>query len=134
MLNGKMYAMFEPAMVQSMLRHQHLSFEPFAVEFGQAELLMNDRQNKIVAETDFMKHFSPVMAPAFQGKHLVSMNNVTAQYLSDEFKAQFSSRDWKQVPNFYMWLRDLMTVATTQGLYGAHNPFRDNKALIDDIW
>lgn len=39
-----------------------------------------------------------------------------------------------EVENFYLWCRDLMSYATTRALYGEHNPFAKNKALLNDIW
>lgn len=40
----------------------------------------------------------------------------------------------EQPKRLYHWTRDVLTIATADGLYGAKNPVSDNNKLIDCLW
>ena len=65
-------------------------------------------------------------------EHLHKMNAAALRYIAQRLNAVTASGT--EIPNVYMWMRDLMTLATTEALYGAKNPIRGRPDLIDDLW
>ncbi|KAF5511074.1 hypothetical protein CGCS363_v003100 [Colletotrichum siamense] len=83
-LNGKLYAIWDPALVQSAYRNKDLSFEPFAVEFAQKDLGLSNDVAKLLRETDLVPDFFGVIHPALNGAHLHRMNANALKYVSAE--------------------------------------------------
>ncbi|KAH7152650.1 cytochrome P450 [Dactylonectria macrodidyma] len=133
-LNGKLYIIFDPAIIQAAYRNKRLCFMPFAVEFAQRELGFSDRALKILKETDLIPDFFAVIHPAMTGSHLHKMNANALNYVSKQLDGIGGGGDAFVVPNLFVWVRDLMTMATTEALYGPDNPFRGRPSLIQDVW
>lgn len=68
-----------------------------------------------------------------RGEPLHRMNANALNYISArlDFLAGGKTTD---VSNFYTWLRELMTLATTTALLGKGNPFLHDPALVDHLW
>ncbi|KAM0335031.1 hypothetical protein ACHAQA_000065 [Verticillium albo-atrum] len=118
MLNGKMYAIFEPSLIQALYRNKNVSFMPFAIEFAKKELDLDDNMMRIVKETDMVADVFSTNHPSLSGKPLHRMNRNALEYISDSLDKQIFGNEWLEVPNLYLWLRDLMTLATSMALYG----------------
>ncbi|KAM0431294.1 hypothetical protein ACHAPT_005265 [Fusarium lateritium] len=132
-LGGKLYIVFEGAMIQSAYRNKNLAFEPFAVEFAQRELALSDEASKIVRETNLVPDFFSVITKSMAGEHTHRMNANALRYVSKELEALGGSEPSK-VPNLFLWVRDLMTIATTEALYGPDNPIKGRPDLLEDLW
>jgi hypothetical protein len=68
---------------------------------------------------------------AMVGEHLHKMNThalnevaITFNRLGKSFVAS----------SLYLWLREIMTIATCNALLGSHNPMKDNEMLVDALW
>ncbi|KAF4922163.1 5-beta-cholestane-3-alpha,7-alpha-diol 12-alpha-hydroxylase [Colletotrichum viniferum] len=136
-LNGKLYAIWDPALVQSAYRNKDLSFEPFAVKFAQKDLGLSNDVAKLLRETDLVPDFFGFIHPALNGAHLHRMNANALKYVSvelDRIGGGVSDESGVDVPNLFAWVRRVMTLATTEGLYGAENPVTKDLTLIDDLW
>ncbi|KAK7428295.1 hypothetical protein QQZ08_005192 [Neonectria magnoliae] len=133
-LNGKLYVIFDPAIVQSAYRNKKLSFEPFAVEFAQRELAFSNETLRILQETQLVPDFFASIHPAMTGAHLHRMNANALNYVSGQLDGIGGGGKAFEVPNLFLWVRDLMTMATTEALYGSENPLRENPSLVEDLW
>ncbi|KAF4983952.1 hypothetical protein FZEAL_744 [Fusarium zealandicum] len=133
-LGGKLYIILDPAIIQSAYRNKRLSFEPFAVEFAQRELLLSDKAFKIVKETSLVPEFFASIHPAMTGANLHLMTANALNYVSGQLGLIGDGGKALDIPNLYLWVRDLMTLATTEALYGPENPIRENPSLIKDLW
>ncbi|KAM0270272.1 hypothetical protein ACHAQH_009479 [Verticillium albo-atrum] len=118
MLNGKMYAVWEPSLIQALFRHKSLRFIPFAIDFAQKELNFNEDMMRLVKETDMVPDIFGPNHSALSGQSLHRMNRNALAYISDYLDANIPGSEWLDVPNLYLWLRDLMTLATSKALYG----------------
>ncbi|RMJ13686.1 hypothetical protein CDV36_006655 [Fusarium kuroshium] len=132
-LGGKLYIIFEPSMVQSAYRNKNLAFEPFAVEFAQRELAISNESARIVRETNLVPDFFSVITKSMAGEYTHRMNANALKYVSKELETLGSSEPMK-IPNLYLWVRDMMTIATTEALYGPDNPIKGNPGLLEDLW
>ncbi len=135
MLNGKMYAIWSPALIQAALRSKTLRFDPFIVEFTQPFLGLSDEAFRPGLGPRERESLLPArmtgLHQAMQPEHLHRMNAAALNYIAESLNAVDAPI---QIPNLYLWLRDLMTFATTEALYGSENPLRGRKDLVEDLW
>ncbi|POR39694.1 Uncharacterized protein TPAR_00118 [Tolypocladium paradoxum] len=133
-LGGKTYAIWDPALVQSALRQKTLSFEPFAVDFLQTMLGMKEDSYKAFREKpELVLEFFDALHVSVRGEPLHRMNANALNYISSRLDAMKGSAKIP-VDNFYLWLRELMTMATTTALMGQKNPLLHDRKLVDDLW
>ncbi|KAF4952726.1 hypothetical protein FSARC_12576 [Fusarium sarcochroum] len=149
MLNGKIYAVFDPNLLQTLLRNKTASFEPFATDYAKKTFdLTQDLYSRITAPGVY-DEFTDAIHSSFQAASLHQMNvhflsSISAQLnpMSDgtvranpinHGKEQVLSGEL-QVDNLYLWVRDVMSLATTKALYGDHDPFGGDPSLIEDMW
>lgn len=151
MLNGKLYAVYDPYLCQQVLRNNIASFDPFQLEFAQKVFgLSQTTYNKIIRNPSIFKDFTDAIHRSFQTESLAKMNLL---WLTD-FTAKMDTMSARNavvdpgntgsesiakdgavvVGNFFLWCRDVMTLSTTQALYGDHNPFLRDKSLIEASW
>ncbi|KID89382.1 cytochrome P450 [Metarhizium guizhouense ARSEF 977] len=134
MLGGKTYAIWDPALVQSALRQKTLSFEPFAVDFLQTMLGMKEESYRAFREIpELVVEFFDALHVTVRGEPLHRMNATALNYISSRLDGMKGS---SKVPidNFYLWLRELMTSATTTALMGCQNPLLKDPELVNDLW
>ncbi|KAK4088466.1 hypothetical protein Purlil1_7345 [Purpureocillium lilacinum] len=133
-LGGKTYAIWDPALVQSALRQKTLSFEPFAVDFLQTMLGMKEDSYRAFREKpELVIEFFDALHFTVRGEPLHRMNANALNYISSRLDAMKGTRKIP-VDNFYLWLRELMTMATTTALMGDKNPLLHDGKLVDDLW
>lgn len=130
-LNGKLYAVWDGALIQSIYRNKNLSFVPFVVEFARRELKYTDEEDKIVRESGLMDEFFDAIHEGMSAYNTNRMNASALRYITEHLGGL---GDEKEVPNLFLWLRDLMTMATCEALYGPENPMRGRPDLLEDIW
>jgi cytochrome P450 len=136
-LGGKVYAIWDPTLIASSIRQKTLSFEPMAVEFVQKMLGMDDKYYNIFRDTPERGSVCPEFFDALhwsvQGDHLHRMNAKALNYLSGRFEELAGPAPIK-IDNFYYYLRELITLATTTALLGDANPFLTNDKLSHHMW
>lgn len=151
MLNGKLYAIYDPYLCQQVLRAKLASFDPFQEEFAQKVFgLSQATYDKIRLNPQIFPDFTDAIHQSFQTDSLAKMN---MRWLTD-FAAKMdpisnrkpivdpdntgkettSQGGGIEVENFFLWCRDVMTLATTRALYGDHDPFIRDKSLIEASW
>jgi len=130
-VSKKTYVITDPALVQAAMRARTLDFEPFALEFAQGLLGVSDAE---FANMPAMIHtFAKEISAGMVGDHLRSMNLRALDYIACELNG-VGKGSFKQVDNLWLWARDLLTMATTEALYGKENPFRVHEGLAQDLW
>lgn len=127
----KTYVITDPALVQAAMRARTLDFEPFALEFAQGLLGVSDAE---FATMPAMIHtFAKEISAGMVGDHLRSINLRALDYIARELNG-VEKGSFRQVDNLWMWARDLLTMATTEALYGKENPFRVHEGMVQDLW
>lgn len=149
MLNGKLYSVWEPNLVQTILRSKKFSFAPFARDFCQKTFGLDDELTEKVKNEEAFPAIVDGIHASFAAGMLYKMNvrflsTITAKMegiscgrvIVDEFNhgKEMVVSEGLEVENLFLWARDVMTVATTKALYGEHDPFSSNLSLIDDMW
>ncbi|KAK2043622.1 cytochrome P450 [Colletotrichum somersetense] len=133
-LNGKLYGIWDPTLVQAVFRNRNLSFEPFAVEFAQRELGFSNAILKTVQESTLVPDFFEGIHQSMAADNLHRMNANALAYVSDALDDVCKGSEAYEATNLFAWMRDLMTMATAEALYGPHNPLRKDASLMEDIW
>ncbi|KAL0934528.1 uncharacterized protein CTRU02_211327 [Colletotrichum truncatum] len=132
-LNGKLYTVWDPLLVQAVFKNKNLSMEPFSLEFSQRELGFGNDFLKLLQTTTMVHDTFEAMHQAMTSTNVRRMNANALGYISgalDEIRIDKPL----EVSNSYLWVRNLMTLATTQALYGPDNPFRKDDSLLQEIW
>ncbi|KAM0261216.1 hypothetical protein ACHAPA_009850 [Fusarium lateritium] len=132
-LGGKLYVIFDPAITQSVYKKKTLSFEPYAAEFAQRELLLTNETSDKLKTTSLVPDFFSVIHPAMTGEHLHRMNANALNCIADDINSIGNSSNLEH-PNLWLWLRDSITMATSEALYGPENPLRKDPSLLTDLW
>jgi hypothetical protein len=137
MINGKLYVISDPAMAQAAFRHKNLSFDAFTLEFTQRMLLISDETMVPVSfmgddkKPSFLHEFVKEIHGAMSETHLKKMNgNALGSFaaMANGFGKTF------ETSGLYYWIRATMTMATSDALFGSHNPLRDDPSLVDSLW
>lgn len=132
-LNGKLYAIWDAALIQSVYRNKNFSFVPFVIEFARRELNYDDAADKIVRESGLMGEFFEAVHEGMGVQYTNRMNANALKYVAKRLDSMATEGEIT-VANLFLWCRDLMTMATCEALYGAENPMRTQPSLSDDIW
>ncbi|KAH6876823.1 cytochrome P450 [Thelonectria olida] len=149
MLNGKMYSIYDPNLIQTALRSKTVSLTPFATDFAQKTFGLDDELTAKVKADGVFSTFVEVMHASFAAGMVQKMNvhflaNISAKMdpiscgavRVNEVNAGKEEviPEGLEVENLYLWIRDVMTLGTTKALYGDHDPFGPNPSLVDEIW
>ncbi|KAE9365750.1 cytochrome P450 [Stipitochalara longipes BDJ] len=137
MINGKLYVINDPIMAQAAFRHKNLSFDPFTLAFAQRMLSVSDETMVPIRfagdekTPSFLHEFVKELHGAMAEKYLNKMNANALERVSatvNDFGKTFKT------DSLYYWLRTMMTLATSDALFGSHNPLRLDESLVDSIW
>ncbi|KAK1833408.1 cytochrome P450 [Podospora conica] len=137
-LDGKIYVLWDVPLIQSALRHKNLTFDVLSMEFAQRVFGLSDLAMEKLwgPEHEIETSVAPIamhrIKGAMQSQHLFRMNTRALNYVADELNAL--GPEGLRIPNLYRWLRDFMTMATSDGIYGSQNPVREDPSLIDALW
>jgi hypothetical protein len=131
MLNGKIYAIWDPVLVAAGLRNKHLSTSPQIRAVTRPLCGITDETDAILHGPNGEKIIHDVLAcmpPAFVGENLQRMNGVALSYLGGYFNG-LASKGEEAVPNVWMWIRGLMTEPTGKAVFGKDDPFSKEPGL-----
>ncbi|KAK0648019.1 cytochrome P450 [Cercophora newfieldiana] len=138
-LNGKAYMLFDIPLIQSAIRHKNFTFDILSMEFAQRVFGLSDLAMEKVwgPDHDVETSVAPLamsrIKSAMQGEHLYRMNVKALGYIAKNLNEEVGEEGWK-VGSLYGWLRDFMTMATAEGVYGRENPIRGRQDLVDALW
>ena len=130
-LKGKIYAIWDPILIQSAYCNKNLSFTPYALDNVRAVTGYDDFSHHIVSSTDVLPVYFRSMYDGTTARHVHQLNVTSLEHVSQYINS--IGPKGLDVPNIYMWLRNLMTVATCEGLFGPRNPIRDDQS-VEDVW
>jgi hypothetical protein len=136
MLWGKMYAVWDPVLVQAVLRSREPSLEPFFLEFAKTVFgLSRELFGKIKggAENGLVNAFVDSIHGSMNASAVQKMNVTAVGFIVEALNEATRAGTMEQ-PNMYLWLRDLITIPTTRVLFGKENPFEKDRSLLQTLW
>jgi hypothetical protein len=137
MLNGKLYMITDPGMVQNAFRNKKLSFDPFTLEVAQRMLGVSDQTMIPVRfagdeeKPGFLSAFVQELHGAMVGQYLHEMNANALNRIAVTINGLGKT---SKINNLYYWIRDIMTVATCDALLGSHNPVKTGSEYVQLLW
>lgn len=133
LLGARLYVVNSPRLVPAVQKlHKTLSFA--AVAAASARIFLVSKQGREVIARGLMQdgsytaNFGAAIHPALApGAHLNHMNRAAARSIAASLDAR---QAWgPQETNLFDWVRDQIVLATSDAVYGPHNPFRDPEVL-----
>ena len=124
-------------MAQAAFRHKNLSFDPFTMAFAQRMVSVSDEAMVPIRYAgdektpSFLDEFVKELHGAMAEKYLNKMNANALQRVSDTVNG---FGETFETDSLYYWLRTRMTLATSDALFGSHNPLRQDESLAEAIW
>lgn len=127
----KIYLINAPPLVQSGMRNKLLTLGDHKAEITKSlgqppEIIQKLMQG--TADEDIYK----VTIGSLVGENLASLNKMALSYISG-FLNEVPAGSPVEIDNFFSWTRDLIGIATTWGLYGKNNPYRERE-MVHCIW
>jgi len=127
-----MYMVWDPSLIQGILKSRDISMFPFAVEFW-AKFAGVSKEHLDRLDQARLPRLFQEMHAAIRGPPLLAMNVNALEHVAKELNSVESGRV-VEMENMYTWMRDFLSLATATALYGKHNPFAKNPALLEDLW
>jgi hypothetical protein len=121
MLNGKLYVINSPTLISAAMRNRDLSFDPFSLEFATGALGMLPSHVKIYAQADAMDEVNRIIHASLTGQAVYSMNTAALADGAVVLNA-ISPNSALEVSDSWIWIRELVGMATMKALYGKNNP------------
>lgn len=136
----KVYVIFSPSLAQAALRNRDLSFEPFVVLASQALANLEGRSLKLLRDGTISRAFFHTLPTAVSAEPMSRMAATGLLSMTGEIdhlcqRIDLSIDKQVKIPDLFSYLKETMTLAVTDALYGLEdNVFREDLTLIDDLW
>lgn len=133
----KMYVATDPLLIQAAFRNRTLSFDVFN-DIVIDKLLDIDQATRAAIKdktrsTTLIEESAKAIFLGLSGENLKRINVEVLEGIAIRLNAV--PPEGLHIPNFWIWLRDTVTEATTAAMYGAaRNPFSKYPSLLQDIW
>lgn len=117
--------------MQGVFRNRTLTVDPYMRKFLKAEVAYPDKYENMVQTSSLLDDTVKILHEAMAAHHVSRMNTTALRYLGgvlDDMPSEL------EVPNVWLWVREQLTVATCEALFGSHNPFKEQSSLVEDIW
>jgi hypothetical protein len=139
MLNGKVYVINSPQLVQAAFRNKAISFAPLVNEYISRMHELSSSARGAYIKDGMHERMMQLFATRMAGESLRRMNNVALkeiyQTLSGPNDLKSQERTVIEVENLWTWLRNIMTMVTTTTLLGVEkNPWKKDPSLVEAYW
>jgi len=144
MLKGRTYAITSPDLVAAVQRSPKVfSFNPFVLAVAQRlcgcsnsaiETLADNLDDRgLTNETKRDMHAALLPGPSLDTMNETMVENVAA--LLGELDAELEvTGDGGKELDMYAWARHVISLASTDAIYGVENPFRKDRSVEDAFW
>lgn len=131
-LGGKMYAIWDSALIQSGLRAKTMSFDP--IMFQHAGGLMGlEKKSVDIARDGMLTELMHITKPMLAGESLARISATVLNYDATVLNNIRKGKGY-EIPDLYDWVQTTVTLATTEAFYGSANPLQRDRSLVDDVW
>ena len=135
MLNKKTYIIFSPHLAQQGFKHHNLDFDLIGLAFARQVASISDQAmvERVKKGPDtYTTDTLAAIKNGLTGRELHGMNAAMLSYVAGQLNA--ISDESSRVPGLWLWMRDIMSMATVEAFYGHANPFRDDIAFLEHLW
>lgn len=128
----KQYNIWEPSLAHAALTSRGLSFEPLMEQMS-GKMMNFPLQHHLQEYPNLMVDFINVISASMQPKFLYPMSNRALGYISSTLD-DIGADGGLELPNLYLWVRNVVTIATTRALFGKENPYEKIPSATEDLW
>lgn len=136
LLNKKNYIIFSPHLIQQAMRHRNLDFDLVGLAFARQVAALSDQalgeRVKKGPNTDTAETVAGIKS-GLTGQGVKRMTAAMLAHVGSQLNPIDAGRGL-HVPSLWVWMRDMMTMATAEAFYGHANPFRSDPAGLDALW
>ncbi|KAL3600141.1 hypothetical protein FPOAC2_04372 [Fusarium poae] len=130
-LNGKLYVINSPDLIQSALRNNDISFTPFILESSKAMWGLSDNAMASISVEANLKGGMQLIHSTLGGESLHKLNgNSLSRFMT--YLNRVKPREMHEVADTYIWLRDMLTDASATAVFGSKNPITADKMHL--VW
>jgi cytochrome P450 len=131
-LSGKLYVINSPELAQSAILNRSLSFEPYVTDFIRRMTDVGDKAMKIYEDPAFFSRWLKIVYSSLTGAHLLAVNSAALRVIASSLnEVPLAGVD---IPDLFLWARDLISLASTTALLGDKNPWKLDPRLLDAYW
>lgn len=137
MLNEKLYVLFSPHLAQQAMRQRNLDFDPVALSFNKDVAGISDQAMSERVKKGSNTYTSEAMAGIKTGlmaPALYRTNDALLSYVASQLNAIGAGGEGLHLPSIWIWMRDMMSMATMEAFFGRDNPFRADPTSLESIW
>ena len=139
MLNGKVYVVTDPELVNAVNRNSKvLAFNPFIAQLGKRITGHDDATSRIVQENLNGENGPGYVTEIHDGTVAALANPTSIESISCTTLGEFSSHldQLKQKPeiSLFAWTRRVMTRCSTRAIYGLANPLDGDSEKLDQAF
>lgn len=87
---------------------------------------------RIYRDADFFSKWIKIVYSTLTGDNLLAVNSAAVQVVVDSLNG--IPAKGKEVPDLFLWTRDLLTMAGTTSLLGSKNPWKKDAKLCEAYW
>ena len=143
MPGSKMYIANTPELIQAIQKNpKALAFPPIEAKFAFNVCGPSAEAHKIVMnnvngeEGDWglsMELYAAMRGALLPGPHIDEMNREMIRCINASLEDIKLRKGQHRTMNLASWLRETVTIATTNSVYGPQNPFKD-ASVVDAFW
>jgi hypothetical protein len=136
-LNQKNYFIFSPYLAQQAMRSRNLDFDLVGLAFARSVASISDQamaERVKKGPNTYTTDTVAAIKSSLTGTGLHGMNTAMLTHVASQLNAVGFNDDGICVQKMWLWMRDLMTMATVEAFYGHANPFRTDPAGLKALW
>ncbi|UZP37012.1 hypothetical protein NXS19_004828 [Fusarium pseudograminearum] len=131
MLNGKLYVINSPDLIQAALRNNDISFTPFILESSKAMWGLSDNAMASISDLANLKGGMQIIHSTLGGESLHKLNiSSLSKFMT--YLNRVKAGGTLGIADTYTWLRDMLTDASATAVYGPKNPITVDKMHL--VW
>ncbi|KAF5000057.1 hypothetical protein FGRMN_2068 [Fusarium graminum] len=129
-LNGKLYVINSPDLIQSALRNNDISFGPLFTEFAVGMWGLSENAVKLLKDETNVKGGLSIIHTTLMGEPLYKLELNALRAFAVHLN-RIQTQETLDIPDVFMWLRDTLTQTAATALFGEKNPItlEDSKLL-----
>lgn len=131
-LGGKMYAVWDAALIQAGMKSKTMSFDAIMVQNAPGLLGINN-ETLAISRDGMLADLMHLTKPMLLGESLARISVASLNYAAILLN-EMGAKETYEVPDLYDWVQTLATLATTEAFYGPANPLNRDRSLVDDVW
>ncbi len=132
LFNDKLYIINSITLISAALRCRNLSFDPFIIMFSESALATSKQDLQRLRDPASLHGWTSPFYPSMSGEPLRGVVGAALKRIAAERNGMAVGGGLCAVPGVGNWLREVVSLAIMEGLYGSQNPLTLGR--LPDAW